>query len=97
MNTVRVAELIERGEFSDIPAAMEQSISQGSQSFEQDIARLIASGAINQQEGIAHADSPSNLMWRLQNSGDFSPPASSQTLGAQAKSDTGPITLMLDS
>ena len=34
---------------------------------------------------------------RLQNSGDFSPPASSQTLGAQAKSDTGPITLMLDS
>ena len=97
MNTVRVAELIERGEFSDIPAAMEQSISQGSQSFEQDIARLIASGAINQQEGIAHADSPSNLMWRLQNSGDFSPPASSQALGAQAKSDTGPITLMLDS
>jgi twitching motility protein PilU len=75
---------------------MEQSISQGSQSFEQDIARLIASGAINQQEGIAHADSPSNLMWRLQNSGESPLLTPSQARGVHPNSDTGPITLMLD-
>jgi twitching motility protein PilU len=46
---------------------MEKSMAEGSQSFEQDIARLIASGVVDRKEGLSHADSPTNLMWRLQN------------------------------
>jgi twitching motility protein PilU len=70
MNTTRIAELIHAGNFADIPAAMEQSLSLGSQSFEQDIARLISEGRVQVSEGLAHADSPTNLMWRMQNGTD---------------------------
>lgn len=67
LNTKLVAELIEKGDFSAIKEAMEQSMSDGSQVFEQDIARLIASGLVERKEGLAHADSPTNLLWRMQN------------------------------
>lgn len=70
LNTKLVAELIEKGDFSAIKEAMENSMAEGSQTFEHDIARLIAEGAIERKEGMANADSPTNLMWRLQN--DFS-------------------------
>ena len=46
---------------------MEKAMAEGSQSFEHDIARLIADGIVDRKEGLAHADSPTNLMWRLQN------------------------------
>jgi len=39
----------------------------GSQTFEHDIARLINEGTITREEGLIHADSPTNLLWRLQN------------------------------
>jgi twitching motility protein PilU len=50
---------------------MEKSMAEGSQTFEQDLARLINTGVITRDEGLAFADSPTNLMWRLQN--DMSP------------------------
>ena len=28
---------------------------------------MIADGTVDRKEGLAHADSPTNLMWRLQN------------------------------
>ena len=46
---------------------MEKSLAEGSQTFEQDIGRLIAEGLVSRDEGLAHADSPTNLLWRLQN------------------------------
>ncbi|HYP86200.1 PilT/PilU family type 4a pilus ATPase [Variovorax sp.] len=67
LNTQLVAELIEKGDLSAVKEAMEQSLAEGSQTFEEDIARLILSGKIDRAEGLAHADSPTNLMWRLQN------------------------------
>jgi twitching motility protein PilU len=70
LNTKLIAELIEKGDFSAIKEAMEKSMAEGSQTFEEDIARLIADGIIDRKEGMANADSPTNLMWRLQN--DFS-------------------------
>lgn len=70
LNTKLVAELIEKGDFSAVKDAMEQSLAEGSQSFEADIARLIVEGIVDRKEGLSHADSPTNLMWRLQN--DFS-------------------------
>ena len=32
-----------------------------------DIARLILDGKVDRKEGLANSDSPTNLMWRLQN------------------------------
>jgi len=77
LNTKLISELIEKGDFSGIKEAMEQAMAEGSQNFEQDIARLITDGVVDRKEGLANSDSPTNLMWRLQN--DFSkaaqPPA----------------------
>jgi len=67
LNTKLIAELIEKGDFSGIKEAMEKSMAEGSQTFEQDIARLIVDGTVDKKEGLAHADSPTNLQWRLQN------------------------------
>jgi len=67
LNTKLVAELIEKGDLPGVKEAMEKSMALGSQTFEQDIARLITEGVISRDEGLAHADSPTNLMWRLQN------------------------------
>ena len=70
LNTSLIAELIGKGDFSGVKEAMEKSMAEGSQTFEQDIARMIVSGVIDRKEGIANADSATNLMWRMQN--DFS-------------------------
>ena len=78
LNTKLVAEMIEKGDFSAVREAMEQSMAEGSQTFEADIARLIQDGVVDRKEGLAHADSPTNLMWRLQN--DFTKAAQSAAL-----------------
>ena len=70
LNTKLVSELIEKADFSGVKEAMEKSMAEGSQTFEEDLARLILEGRIDRKEGLAYADSPTNLMWRLQN--DFS-------------------------
>lgn len=67
LNSKLIAELIEKGDLSGVKEAMEKSMSEGSQTFEQDIARLIAEGRVTRDEGLANADSPTNLLWRLQN------------------------------
>ena len=67
LNTKLVADLIEKGDFSGVRDAMEKSMAEGSQTFEEDLARLITEGAITREEGLAFADSPTNLLWRLQN------------------------------
>ena len=67
LNTQLVSELVEAGDFTGVKAAMEKSLSEGSQTFEKDLARLIVQGSITRDEGLAYADSPSNLMWRLEN------------------------------
>jgi len=67
LNTKLVAELIEKGDFSGVREAMEKSMAEGSQTFEEDLARLIMQNRIDRKEGLAYADSPTNLMWRLQN------------------------------
>ena len=67
LNTKLVAELIEKGDLSGVKEAVEKSLAEGSQTFEADIARLIDEGVVSRDEGLAHADSPTNLLWRLQN------------------------------
>ena len=84
LNSKLVSELIERGDFSGVKEAMEKSMAEGSQTFEQDLARLITQGTISRDDGLAYADSPTNLMWRLQN--DMSP-ASRSAVKAEAVVD----------
>jgi len=67
LNTKLISELIEKGDFSGVKEAMEKAMAEGSQTFEQDIARLIVEGVVDKKEGLAYADSPTNLQWRLQN------------------------------
>jgi twitching motility protein PilU len=67
LNTKLVSELIEKGDLAGVKEAVEKSMAEGSQTFEQDIARMITDGTITRDEGLAHADSPTNLLWRLQN------------------------------
>ncbi len=67
LNTKLIAELIEKGDFSGVKEAMEKSMAEGSQTFEQDIAKLIIDGTVTRKEGLLHSDSPTNLMWRLEN------------------------------
>jgi twitching motility protein PilU len=67
LNTKLVAELIEKGDLSGVKEAVEKSLAEGSQTFEQDIARLITEGVVSRDEGLAYADSPTNLLWRLEN------------------------------
>jgi twitching motility protein PilU len=67
INTKLISDLIEKGDFSGAKDAMEKAMVEGSQTFEQDIARLIIEGTIERKEGLLYADSPTNLMWRLAN------------------------------
>ncbi|MCU7375525.1 PilT/PilU family type 4a pilus ATPase [Paucibacter sp. O1-1] len=73
LNTKLIAELIEQGDFGGVKEAMEKSIAEGSQTFEEHFAKLIKEGTITREEGLAFADSPTNLLWRLQN--DAGPPS----------------------
>ncbi|WP_127805971.1 PilT/PilU family type 4a pilus ATPase [Hydrogenophaga sp. NH-16] len=76
LNTALVADLIQKGDFSGVREAMEKSLAVGSQSFEQDLARLVLDGLVTRNEALVHADSPNNLLWRLQN--DFNASKASQ-------------------
>jgi twitching motility protein PilU len=67
LNTKLVADFIAQGDFAAVKEAMEQSIAEGSQSFEHELARMVRDGSITRDEGLSYADSPTNLMWRLQN------------------------------
>ena len=74
LNTKLIQDLIEKSDFSGVKEAMDNAMAEGSQTFEQALARLILEGKIDRKEGLANADSPTNLMWRLQNdSGRLNP------------------------
>ena len=78
LNTKLVSELIEKGDFSGVKEAIEKSMAEGSQSFESDIGRLIMAGTVDRKEGLANSDSPTNLMWRMQN--DFAKASAPQPM-----------------
>jgi twitching motility protein PilU len=67
MNSQLTSELIDKGDFSSVKESMEKALAPGSQTFEVDLARLISEGVITREEGLSFSDSPTNLMWRLQN------------------------------
>jgi twitching motility protein PilU len=69
LNTRNIQELIEKGDIGEIKEAMEKSMSPGSQTFEQDLFRLVRQGKVSTDEALANADSATNLGLLLGNSG----------------------------
>jgi len=65
-NTKLIAELIARADFAAIKDAIAKSLADDSQTFEQSLAQLIRSGKITRANGLAYADSASNLAWQLE-------------------------------
>ncbi|MDE2615791.1 MAG: PilT/PilU family type 4a pilus ATPase [Burkholderiales bacterium] len=94
LNTKLISDLIEKGDFSSIKEAMEKAMAEGSQNFEQDIARLITDGVVDRKEGLANSDSPTNLMWRLQN--DFQKPAQAQAVDEHGDDEPSFTEITLD-
>ena len=91
INSKLISELIEQSDFAGIKEAMEKSLAEGSQTFEQDLARLITEGRITRDEGLAFADSPTNLMWRLAN--DLTPASRiANNVAAKEESDEASFT-----
>ena len=67
LNTQHVAELIKKGEIDMIKEAMEQSLSPGSQTFEQALFKMYQSGRVTLEEAMQNADSATNLHWLINN------------------------------
>ena len=67
LNTKLVTDLIAQGDFAGVREAMENAMAEGSQTFEASISSLVVQGMVERDEAMSHADSPTNLMWRLQN------------------------------
>jgi twitching motility protein PilU len=65
LNTRHIAELIEKGEISEIKDALEKSMSPGSQTFEQALFKMFVEGKITQEEAMANADSATNMLWLI--------------------------------
>jgi twitching motility protein PilU len=84
LSTRHIAELVSKGEISEIKEAMEKSLSPGSQTFEQCLFQMILDGKITQDEALANADSATNLLWMINNT-----EAGAAIKDAQAKSSIG--------
>ncbi|MDD3381806.1 MAG: ATPase, T2SS/T4P/T4SS family, partial [Rugosibacter sp.] len=67
LNSRYVAELIEKGDLSEIKDAMEKSMVPGSQTFEQCLFALYKANVITLDEALANADSANNLQWLINN------------------------------
>ncbi len=61
LNSALIADLIKNDQIEKIREAIEQSVSQGSQTFEQALYKLFKSGEITKEEALLNADSASNL------------------------------------
>ena len=84
LNTRHVSELIEQGRLTEVKEAMEKSLAPGSQTFEQALLALVQARAISREDALANADSPTNLLWLLENAGLAGPPSASGNLPLQS-------------
>ena len=81
--------MIQHGDFSGVREAMEKSMAEGSVTFEGALAQLIHDGKITRDEGLANADSPTNLLWRLQNDFQMAANAAKEQIIAKAQLEEG--------
>ncbi len=100
LNTTRVAELIQKGEFDQIKDAMDQSLYPGSQIFEQALFQLFRSGKISKDEALQNCDSPTNMLWMINNASQVkdqpTPNLSDIMLGEPAKKESDEFSFSMD-
>jgi twitching motility protein PilU len=72
LNTTFVSELIEQGRLSEVKEAMEKSMAPGSQTFERALVDMVRAKQITKEDALAQSDSPTNLLWLLENTEDAS-------------------------
>jgi twitching motility protein PilU len=77
LNTTFISELIEQGRLSEIKEAMEKSMAPGSQTFERAFVELVRSKRVSKDDALAQSDSPTNLLWMLENTVDMPTPQAS--------------------
>jgi twitching motility protein PilU len=68
LNTKLVADMIAQGDLPKVKEAMEQSLTTGSCTFEQALAKLYLGGSISYEDALQSADSPTNLAWIINQS-----------------------------
>ena len=100
LNTSLIADMIKNDEIEKIRDAISQSVSAGSQTFEQALYKLFKSGMITKEEALRNADSASNLSSLLEFSQTakiktYDPDATQSKTDAPA-ADFGHITLNID-
>ncbi len=61
LNSALISDLIKNDQIEKIREAIEQSVSQGSQTFEQALYKMYKSGQISKEDALKNADSASNL------------------------------------
>jgi len=71
VNNLHIAELIQRREVDKIKDAMEQSMVEGSQTFEESLLELVMAGKISKEEALLNADSRTNMDWLLANTSKY--------------------------
>lgn len=104
INTSHIADLIKNDEIDSIKEAINQSVSPGSQTFEQALYKLFKNGDITREEAMRNADSASNLSSLIDFSQtskmkayDPNAPHAGSTASAKAgAADFGSITLNID-
>jgi len=69
LDTPFVKELIKKGHFDELKGAMEQSIHEGCQTFDQALFTLYKNGSIGLEEALANADSANNLRLKIKLAG----------------------------
>lgn len=67
LNATFVSELIEQSRLSEIREAMEKSLAPGSQTFERSLVDLVRANKITKDDALSQTDSPTNLLWLLEN------------------------------
>jgi len=88
LNTRHIAELIEQGQLDQIKEAMEKSLAPGSKTFEQALVQLVRDEIVSREEALAQADSPTNLLWLLENADPSETISSDPGKRRPAKDDT---------
>ncbi len=61
LNTMRISELIQRGEIAMVKESFRESTEQGMQTFDQALLKLYRDGRVSMEEALANADSRANL------------------------------------
>jgi twitching motility protein PilU len=79
MNTRLIADLIEQARLTEIKEAMEKSLAPGSVTFDQSLAALVTAGKVSKEDALANADSPTNLLWTMENAGGTGEAATANT------------------